>query len=510
MKILLYIGFICLTIGLSRSAKVIILTQYHGSHIIYHAKIARLLADEGHAVDIILPTSYRIPDSLKGGSNVRILAHRKDSQSSDCHIEKRSKMLLDYAMSESTLEKLVIYTKLRMHTDPILDQTCKTLLNDAKLRKQLNTTDYDVAVVDLLSLECYWSLMDGWNIPVVTVGIYAYEWALRVPALPSFVPILYSSLDDRMTFWERVKNSVLYITSHLLLTSILSRPPYSIPSISRSSLYFALDDVGMDYPRPTMPNLIFIGDAIPDPGKPLPADIAAFVDGAEHGVVLVSFGSYLRRLPTGLTDKFCDAFKRIPQKVIWKQDNATLSGVDPDKVLMRSWLPQNDLLSHPNVKLLVSHCGRNSILEAIYHATPIIGFPTDVDQPYNARMVASRRFGSRMDFGDFSATELATKIIETIADETVSYNIRRASFLLRNKPDTPSKRMSYWVEHLATYGDDHLRSGAMHLNILQFYCIDVILVFIMVIGLMLIITYYTLKSIYRCFRGTSGLKRKSD
>jgi hypothetical protein len=37
------------------------------------------------------------------------------------------------------------------------------------------------------------------------------------------------------------------------------------------------------------------------------------------------------------------------------------------------WIPQNDILAHPNVLLFVSHGGLNGILESLFHGKPVLG-----------------------------------------------------------------------------------------------------------------------------------------
>lgn len=53
-------------------------------------------------------------------------------------------------------------------------------------------------------------------------------------------------------------------------------------------------------------------------------------------------------------------------------------------LLRSSWAPQLKILAHRAVGLFVSHCGWNSVLEAISTCTPILGSPCFSDQWMNA------------------------------------------------------------------------------------------------------------------------------
>ena len=50
-------------------------------------------------------------------------------------------------------------------------------------------------------------------------------------------------------------------------------------------------------------------------------------------------------------------------------------------------------IGHPNTALLVSHCGMNSIMEAIYHGVPVVCIPFQGDQIDNGVRVNAQELG---------------------------------------------------------------------------------------------------------------------
>jgi UDP:flavonoid glycosyltransferase YjiC (YdhE family) len=49
-------------------------------------------------------------------------------------------------------------------------------------------------------------------------------------------------------------------------------------------------------------------------------------------------------------------------------------------VEVRKFLPQRTLLHSSKIDLFITHCGANSIFEAIYFGKPMIGLPQGIDQ----------------------------------------------------------------------------------------------------------------------------------
>lgn len=120
--------------------------------------------------------------------------------------------------------------------------------------------------------------------------------------------------------------------------------------------------------------------------NPLPRDLRAFIESAEHGVIYFSLGGNLR--PSKMSEEKKDAIistlKNVKQRVIWKWDDESLQ-LNSNKFLISKWFPQDDILAHPNVKLFITHGGLLSTTEAIIHGKPIVGIPIFADQMVNVK-----------------------------------------------------------------------------------------------------------------------------
>ncbi|KAL3725855.1 hypothetical protein ACJRO7_030831 [Eucalyptus globulus] len=57
-------------------------------------------------------------------------------------------------------------------------------------------------------------------------------------------------------------------------------------------------------------------------------------------------------------------------------------------LIVPSWAPQVDILSHPSVGGFLSHCGWNSTLESIVNGVPMIAWPLYAEQRLNATLLA--------------------------------------------------------------------------------------------------------------------------
>lgn len=186
---------------------------------------------------------------------------------------------------------------------------------------------------------------------------------------------------------------------------------HDMPSVAElvkdTSMFFVNQHFSLSGVKPLPPNVIELGGIHIQKSKPLPADLQQFLDNADHGVVFISWGSMIRAetLPAAKRDAFIKACGRLKQKVIWKWENETLAN-KPANMLVSKWLPQKDILCHPNVRVFMTHAGLMGSSEAAYCGVPVVATPMYGDQFLNAAALKQRGMGIILNYEDITESNV--------------------------------------------------------------------------------------------------------
>ncbi|KAH7549795.1 hypothetical protein ACOSP7_025271 [Xanthoceras sorbifolium] len=128
--------------------------------------------------------------------------------------------------------------------------------------------------------------------------------------------------------------------------------------------------------------------------KPKTSDCINWLNDKPSGsVVYVSFGSVadlrqeqMEELAWGLKGSNCYFMWVVRESMETKLPNKFLEETS-DQGLVVSWCPQLEVLAHESIGCFVTHCGFNSVLEALSLGVPMVAMPQWVDQPTNAKFV---------------------------------------------------------------------------------------------------------------------------
>ncbi|XP_062550536.1 UDP-glucosyltransferase 2-like [Armigeres subalbatus] len=248
----------------------------------------------------------------------------------------------------------------------------------------------------------------------------------------------------------------------------------------------------IQYSEPTMPNVISVGGMQIVKSKELPDDLKKVVENAKNGAILFSLGTNLRSDMLGdeRLIEILNAMGHFPEyQFLWKFESDKMPIEVPKNVYIRKWMPQNDLLAHPNVKLFITHSGLLSTQEAVWNGVPIIGFPVFADQHQNINYCVQQGVGKRLSLKNVKSKELVDAIKEVMADGRYRQNMSELSRLFRDQKETPLERAVWWVEWvLRNPTTQILQSNAIRLSWFAKYSFDVIVPILLVVFVVLSIS----------------------
>lgn len=103
----------------------------------------------------------------------------------------------------------------------------------------------------------------------------------------------------------------------------------------------------------------------------------------------------------------------------------------PSNVMVQKWLPQNDVLTHPNIVLFISHGGLFGTMESLYHGVPLLLIPFFADQFRNTHRISSSGFGQMINHRDFTTESFTNAIAEIISDESYLLKAKEISTIFK-------------------------------------------------------------------------------
>ncbi|XP_057185259.1 UDP-glucuronosyltransferase 2A1-like [Triplophysa rosa] len=489
----------------------ILVVPVDGSHWINMKVLIVELHSKGHNLTVIRgSSSWYIKDTSPYYTSVTVNVGEFDD---DFMVKFLPRLLRIKRQGNSFWNEMTLADEMYSRFTEIHQQICNMtakIFDNETLMKSLEDAKYDLVLTDpafgggvLLAHRFGLPLVQ--NVRWTMYGEAHFDIA---PSPLSYVPVTGLKHTDKMTFSQRVMNVVMHIMT-LYKNSKYFGNPYKVftqkyfgPDVDFSSLLLNTDiwlmrnDFTFEFPRPTMPNVVYMGGFQCKPAEPLPADLEEFVQSSgEYGVVVMSLGTIFGQLLSDLNDEIAAAFAQLPQKVIWRHTGPRPAMLG-NNTLIVDWLPQNDLLGHPKTKVFVAHGGTNGIQEAIYHGVPILGLPLAFDQPDNLSRMQAKGTAKILDIANLDRTVVFEALKEVLHNPFYSENMQRLSRLHRDQPMKPLDRAVFWIEFvMRNRGAPHLRTQSFRMSKITYHSIDVILTLLVTIFIFVFVTVY----IIRCF-----------
>ncbi|XP_068633530.1 UDP-glycosyltransferase UGT5-like [Battus philenor] len=337
-------------------------------------------------------------------------------------------------------------------------------------------------------------------------------------------------VNNPTSFWGRLRS--LYFTVYEFLwwkfwflekqeqvvKKYIKNLPEPVPSLyemqQKASLMLVNSHFSFETPIAYLPNIIEIGGIhLSHSDGKLDKDLKDLLDRSSNGVVYMNFGSNVKssELPTEKKNAFLNVFRKLNQTVLWKWEDDILDN-KPKNLETRKWLPQKEILAHPNVKIFIAHGGLIGMQEATYNGVPVLGIPIYADQFNNILDAEKKGFAKILRFEDIEEKLLENIIFEILNNDSYKKKATEISRRFKDRPMTPLDTAIFWLEYtLRNNNAEALKNPAIELNWIAYLMLDV---YVFVLLCCILIMYVSVKIVQKIklsiVKNEKLSKRKKD
>jgi len=490
------------------SARILAVETVGGkSHWNFMSAILQTLVDNGHNITVFTP-----------------FAKENRENYTEVDTSMGSMRILDMELKEMMDKYGNILTLIHKSTG-MSRMLCNVVYENNKMKEILASTrsDFDIVLIEPLLSECVSYLAIKLNLPLIyimpipTMGIMERKLTGHV-FNPAVVSLNIANFGTPKTFTQKSINfaylvycTVVCIFNELIL-KFTEPQEYDLHAPIPPSLTFVNRHYTIEPASPIASNVIEIGGIHLKAPTKLPKDILEFIEQSPHGVVYFTFGSTVKMssLPKQIKKTFIESLAQIPQRVLLKYEDELKPM--PKNVMTKKWLPQREILLHPNVKLFISHGGISGLYEAIDGGVPVLGFPLFGDQARNIDNLVNAEMAISMDILSVTKDTFLKNVIELLNNEKYTTNAKTASKIFKDRYMSPSSLVVYWTEYVLRHkGAPHLKSYALNLPWYQYYLLDIIALILVFIVVVFVVIRKIFKSIFKYFLNYSrNTKSKSE
>ncbi|KAK5639989.1 hypothetical protein RI129_010800 [Pyrocoelia pectoralis] len=323
---------------------------------------------------------------------------------------------------------------------------------------------------------------------VSTAGHSGLHNLIGNPTHPVLYPDVIYPYDEEMSLSQRISSVVstfLFslassygnsLQDQLMKKHFGSNYPSIDEIMGNTSMLFVNSDNIFHKIQPLVPSVVQIGGGSHlRPPKPLPHDLKEQLDNANNGFIYFSLGSNVKskNIPMETRITILETFSELPYTVLWKFEAENLPN-QPDNVIISKWLPQQDVLRHPNIKLFITQGGLQSSDETIHSGVPIVGMPFFGDQAANIKKMVTKGVGLSVEYTTLEKDDFKGKILEVIQNPKYRNRVNELVALVRDQPMTGMERAVWWTEYvIRNKGAAHLRSPLLDMPWYQYLLLDV-------------------------------------
>ncbi|OXB51381.1 UNVERIFIED_CONTAM: hypothetical protein H355_005518 [Colinus virginianus] len=273
--------FILLVSGLSEGGKLLVVPMV-GSHWLSMNEVVQKLAERGHEVVVLKPdVSWQMKEAEKHAYSVKTYPVSTKLEELDNAFQL---YVATHLKSLPFPQNVLALYSISVDAFIILSRQCRDLFSSTETLQYLNQSDFDAVLTDPI-LMCGATVANYLSLPFVFFmrgfPCNLHYKAAQCPSPLSYIPRLFSFNSDHMTFFQRVENALisllelfycrgLYQAAVQFSSEVLQRDVSPLDLLNSASIWLLRFDFVFEYPRPVMPNMVFIGGINCAEKKPLP------------------------------------------------------------------------------------------------------------------------------------------------------------------------------------------------------------------------------------------------
>lgn len=271
-SLLLFLGLITWNPTPSLAAKLMVVPPImFESHLYIFKTLAAALHKEGHEVHFLVSHGREVPPAPH--YHLQRYPGLFNSSTADSFLQSRVGKIFSGRLTFLELFEILDHYA----------QNCDAVVGNAEVVARLTAEKFDLMLVDANEM-CGFLIAHiiGVKYATVSTGLW-FPAEAGAPAPLSYVPEFNSLLTDHMSLGQRIANTVVYVAQRFGI-HFIAMPKYDrimqkhgvkpLVSLSQliqgSQMWMICTDMALEFPRPTLPHVVYIGGILTKPANPLP------------------------------------------------------------------------------------------------------------------------------------------------------------------------------------------------------------------------------------------------